>query len=137
MAPNQTLDRIRKEIIESGRDSRYQLDAYDFVLNGLEFYLTRLGEKRHVSGQELSQGLLVFAQKQFGPLAQNVLDKWGVTKTDDFGNIVYNMIEIGIMSKQPEDALDHFYDVIHFDTFFKSQPMFEIDREYIRKIKGA
>jgi uncharacterized repeat protein (TIGR04138 family) len=137
MATPQVLEKIREELIENGRDVRFSLAAYEFVLNGLEFYLTSIGEKRHVSGQELSKGLLFFSHKQFGLLAQDVLDSWGVKATDDFGYIVYNMISLGIMSKQPEDSLEHFFGVISFSEFFKAQECFEIDKEYIKRIKGA
>ncbi|HEX2959149.1 MAG TPA: Minf_1886 family protein [Chitinispirillaceae bacterium] len=137
MAANQVLDHIRKEIIDSEYDTRYKIGAYDFVLNGLEFYLAGLGEKRHVSGQEFSMGLLQFAQKQFGLLAMSVLNSWGVTKTDDFGHLVYNMIGIGLMSRQPNDAVEDFFDVIEFKTFFDNQEYFEIDTFFIKKVKGA
>jgi len=137
MSSPQVLEKIRDEIVDCGKDSRYKLQAYDFVLNGLEFYVSSLGEKRHVTGQELAKGLLVFAMKQFGLLAKDVLSYWGITKTDDFGYIVYNMIEVGVMSKQPEDAVEHFFDVVEFDRFFDVQNYFEIDKEYIKKLKGA
>jgi uncharacterized repeat protein (TIGR04138 family) len=137
MATNQVLDHIRHEIIESGYDTRYKIGAYDFVLNGLEFYLAGLGEKRHVSGQEFSLGLLHFSQKQFGLIALSVLKSWGVTKTDDLGHLVYNMIGIGLMSRQPNDAIEDFFEVIDFKDFFDSQECFEIDTKFIKKIKGA
>ena len=137
MSTLQVMDRIRQEIIDSGKDSRYHISAYDFVLNGLEFYLTSLGEKRHVSGQELAKGLLLFAYKQFGLMAVDVLDFWGIKVTDDFGYIVYNMIEIGVMSRQPDDSVEHFFNVVNFDEFFKLQHYFDIDKDFIKKIKGA
>ena len=137
MASNQVLDKIRHEIIENGHDIRYRLGAYLFVLNGLEFYLTQLGEKRHVNGRELSLGLLNFAHKQFGPLARNVFSYWGIKTTDDFGYIVYNLIGIGVMSKQPEDRLEDFFSVIALDKYFAEQDSYEVDKNYIKKIKGA
>ncbi len=137
MTTPQVIEKIRDEIINSGRDSRFHLNAYDFLLNGLEFYLTSLGEKRHVTGQELAIGLLLFAYKQFGLLAEDVLEHWGITKTDDFGYMVYNMIEIGVMSRQPEDTVEHFFNVINFSDFFEKQQYFEIDKDFIKKIKGA
>jgi uncharacterized repeat protein (TIGR04138 family) len=137
MASIQNLNRIRKELIESGKDNRYKIGGYDFVLNGLEFYLAKIGEKRHVSGHELSLGLLLFAQKQFGPLAEKVLEYWGIGKSDDFGNVVYNLIAIGIMTKKPEDKIEDFYDVVSFDEYFQRQENFDIDPEFIKRIKGA
>ena len=137
MAANQVLDRIRGEIIDSGRDSRYRIGGYGFLLNGMEFYLATIGEKRHVTGQELSTGLLIFAKKQFGPLAQSVLRYWGITTTGDLGNIVYNMIDIGILSKQPDDSIEHFFDVEDFNEFFLKEEYFKITPEFIKRIKGA
>jgi uncharacterized repeat protein (TIGR04138 family) len=137
MASNQVLDRIRCEIIERGRDTRYRLGAYLFVLDGLEFYLTQLGEKRHVTGQELSLGLLKFAHKQFGPLARSVCNYWGITATDDFGHIVYNLIGIGVMNKQPQDRLEDFFGVTDIGRYFAGQDDFEVDKNFIKKIKGT
>jgi uncharacterized repeat protein (TIGR04138 family) len=137
VASSQVLERIRKELIDSERDSRYLLGAYEYVLNGMEFYLTSIGEKRHVSGQELTKGLLLFAQKQFGLLAGNVLHYWGIYKTDDLGNIVYNMIDINIMSKQEDDSIDHFRNVLEIDAFLEAIEYYQIDKERIKKLKDA
>ncbi len=137
MASTQTLDRIRSELIDSGKDTRYKIGAYEFVLNGLDFYITQIGEKRHVNGHELSMGLLNFACKQFGLLSNDVLKYWGITKTDDFGHIVFNMISIGLMSKQPEDRVDDFFDVTDVTKFFREKQYFEMDKNYIKNIKGA
>ncbi|MBN2188592.1 MAG: hypothetical protein JW699_03985 [Chitinispirillaceae bacterium] len=137
MPSPQAREKIRREIIEKGRDARYQLDAYLFVLDGLEFHLARLGVIRHVNGREFSLGLLTFAHKQFGPLARIVLSGWGINATDDFGRIVYNLINIGVMRKQPEDRLEDFSGVIDLDEFFKDQEWCDVDKDYIKKIQGA
>jgi len=137
MAVFQIIERVRSELIDSGRDTRYRIGGYEFLLNGMEFYLTTIGEKRHVSGQELSLGLLLFAQKQFGPLAKSVLAYWGIATTTDFGNLVYNMIDIGILSKQSDDSIEHFIDVIDFSLYFKEKDSFKINRESIKRLKGA
>jgi uncharacterized repeat protein (TIGR04138 family) len=133
----QALEKIRTELIDNGRDTRYALAAYVFVLNGLEFYLTKLGEKRHVTGQELAKGLVEFALRQFGPFAPRVLQSWGVRATDDFGYIVYNLIEIGMMSKQPSDRIGDFFAVLDIEDHCAAQDPFEIDPEYIRSVRGA
>jgi len=128
-------EKIRKEIIEGGIDDRYKIGAYEFVLNGLNFYISKIGEKRHVGGQELSKGLLMFARKQYGPMAKSVFDFWGLATTDDIGYVVYNMIRIGLMSKKPWDSLDDFLDVADVPSYFESEKSdyFEIDRNFIKK----
>lgn len=137
MSSNQVREKIQREIIENGRDTRYSLEAYCFVLDGLEFHLARLGEKRHLNGRELSEGLLTFAHKQFGPLARTVFKNWGINATDDFGRIVYNLIDIGVMSRQPEDRIEDFFSVTDIDAYFREQDCYEVDKDYIKKIKGA
>lgn len=137
MASTQTLDRIRLELIDSGKDTRYKIGAYEFVLNGLDFYLTQLGEKRHVNGSELSMALLNFAFKQYGLLSHDVLSYWGIKKTNDFGYIVFNMISIGLMSKQSEDRIEDFFDVTDITKFFKDKEYFQIDKNFIKSTKGA
>jgi len=129
----ETSERIRKEIIESGVDDRYKVGAYEFVLNGLNFYISKIGETRHVGGRELSKGLLMFAQKQYGPMAKSVFDYWGLESTDDLGYIVYNMIRIGLMSKKPWDSLDDFLDVVDVPAYFGAAECFEIDKAFIKK----
>jgi uncharacterized repeat protein (TIGR04138 family) len=132
-------ERIRKELIESGIDDRYKVGAYEFVLSGLDFYLSKIGEKRHVTGEELSKGLLMFAQKQFGLMAKSVFDHWGVKTTGDLGCIVYNMIRIGMMDRQSGDSLDDFFDVADVGEFFAGAAAgcFQIDRDFIRRMKGV
>lgn len=137
MALSEVVKKIRKEIIENRKDRRYKIGAYEFVLNGMEFYYTVKGEKRHFSGEEITKGLLLFAVKQYGPLAREVLREWGINSTDDIGNIVYNLIEIGIMSKQKEDKIEEFYNVINLDEYFTNQEYFFIDKQDIKKIKGT
>ncbi|MBN2037481.1 MAG: hypothetical protein JW768_12125 [Chitinispirillaceae bacterium] len=137
MASDQVHETILGAYIRSGRDTRYRLEAYLFVINGLEFYLTVIGEKRHVTGQELAVGLLRYAAKQFGPLALSVLNQWGIATTGDLGNIVYNLIDIKVMSKQPHDRREDFDDVVDVPVFLAAQDPYEIDGDFIKSIKGA
>jgi uncharacterized repeat protein (TIGR04138 family) len=131
------LDRIQREFIDTERDPRYRLPAYIFIMQGLEYCIAKAGEKRHLSGQELARGLCELANRQFGPLAQQVLAYWGITNTGDFGYIVYNLISIGIMSKTDKDALEDFFDVFDFTDYFSAQVCYTIDKKHIRCIQGA
>jgi uncharacterized repeat protein (TIGR04138 family) len=133
----QVLDKIRTELIQSGRDTRYPLAAYVFVLDGLDFYMMKLGQKRHVSGQEFSRGLTQFALGQFGRLAGEVLGRWGIRATSDFGYIVYNLIGIGVMSRQERDSLSDFFDVLDIAEACRTHDPFTIDPEYIRSVRSA
>lgn len=105
-----------KEILQ--RRSVYKPEAYVFVLQGMRFIQTRLNAPRHVTGQEFARALADFARELYGALARSVLAEWGITQTLDFGTIVYDLIEMGQMSKRPEDSVEDFRDVYGFDDEF-------------------
>jgi len=130
-------EKIRKNVIEAGLDTRYKIGAYEFVMGGLDFCAAKIGEKRHVTGQELSKSLLMLAHRQFGPMAKSVLKHWGITKTDDLGSIVYNMIRIGVLDKRPCDSLDDFNDLIDINALFNAIEYFQVDKDYVRKFEGV
>jgi uncharacterized repeat protein (TIGR04138 family) len=74
--------------------------------------------KRHISGQQLCLGLRDYALLQYGRLARTVLSSWGVRRTEDFGRIVFAMVEAGWMRKQDEDTIEDFENVFDFDEAF-------------------
>ncbi|MFB6345821.1 MAG: Minf_1886 family protein [bacterium] len=94
---------------------RYEREAYLFVLNGLNWAFSQMGEKRHLTGEEFTEFLVAFAREEFGELADCVLNEWGVYQTRDFGEIVYKLIESGKMTKEPEDSISDFDDVLDLD----------------------
>jgi uncharacterized repeat protein (TIGR04138 family) len=112
------------------RDRRYHFDAYVFVFEALRFAQEKLGmgreeiagdddedqteAERHVTGQELCQAIRQYAHEEYGLLAQSVLNHWGIRSTSDFGEIVFNLIEIGKMRKTPHDRREDFDDVFDF-----------------------
>ncbi len=93
-------------------DPRYDREAYLFVLNALNWSFRQLGRRRHLSGQEFTEFLVAYAQEEFGDLADCVLDEWGIITTRDFGEIVYNLIESGKMTREREDSIEDFEDVL-------------------------
>jgi uncharacterized repeat protein (TIGR04138 family) len=75
--------------------------------------------ERHLTGQELCEAIRQYAVEEFGYLAKSVLNSWGVCTTRDFGNIVFNLIEINRMKKTRDDRLEDFDDVYDFDVAFR------------------
>jgi uncharacterized repeat protein (TIGR04138 family) len=101
------------------RDPRYAAEAYGFVRDGLDFTVRRLKRPRHVSGGELLDGLRKFALHEFGPMAKTILAAWGITRTEDVGEIVFNMVESGLLGKTDEDSRDDFAGGYDFDRAFR------------------
>lgn len=114
------------------RDSRYKLEAYQFVRDALTYAHDELGMGRapeaaaedeqqleaHLTGQQLCEAIRVFAIEQFGLMARIVLQNWGVSRTGDFGDIVYNLIDIGLMKKSDTDRREDFDGVYDFTDAF-------------------
>lgn len=73
---------------------------------------------RHVSGQELLEGMRVHAARTFGPLAAQVWRTWGVKSTMDWGQIVFNLVENELLRRQDTDSIDDFKDGYDFDDAF-------------------
>lgn len=105
----------------------YKLEAYSFIMVALHHTVGKLETRRHVSGQELSKGIREFATEQFGPLARQVLEYWGVRRTRDFGEIVFTLIEAGLMSKAQEDSVTDFDRVYDFQEAFGGPYEFNLD----------
>ena len=102
------------------KDSRYKPDAYEFVMQALHFTQGKLKRNTHVTGKELLEGIRELAVEQFGPMAKTVLLHWGITKTQDFGNIVFNMVNRNILSKTDSDSIEDFKDVFELDAVFQN-----------------
>jgi len=105
-------------------DPRYDMEAYAFVRESLDFTMKRLskpnkGEERHISGKELAEGIRDYALQEFGPIALKVLNSWGVERTEDFGEIVFNLVESGELGKRDEDSREDFNNLYDFEEVFK------------------
>jgi uncharacterized repeat protein (TIGR04138 family) len=121
---------MNEELFDALRDRypRYNEAAYVFVLSALNYVLHRLPEPRHISGRELAEGVRDLAIERFGPMARSVLEHWGIHGTVDVGDIVFALVEHGILIKQDEDTRADFVNVFDFDDAF--------DPPYPRRAQG-
>src|SRR5687768_13819844 len=117
------------------KDRRYKFEAYVFVFEALNYAQKILGmgaerssqeeeeverpsdtrPERHLTGQQLCEAIRQYALEQYGYMAKCVLNSWGVHRTGDFGDIVFNLIEIKQMKKTKQDRREDFDDVFDFD----------------------
>jgi uncharacterized repeat protein (TIGR04138 family) len=100
------------------KDPRYAREAYGFVYEALDYTIKRIGKKRHVTGQELLAGIRDYALAQFGPMGKTVFNAWGIRRTDDFGEIVFNLVEHDLMGKTEQDSRDDFKNGFDFNEVF-------------------
>jgi uncharacterized repeat protein (TIGR04138 family) len=106
MPERRSPDELLDEILAA--DQRYARDAYIFVSEALGYTVQRSGRVGHVTGPELCEGLAEFALRQFGRLARLVLESWGLGTSEDVGEIVFNMVEVGLLRKTEDDRREDF-----------------------------
>ena len=110
----------------AAKDPRFAYEAYDFVLKALDFTEGSLGRRgttkasdearhQHVKSQELLQGVRTLALREFGLMARTVFHMWGVEATDDFGHLVFRLVDAGLIHKTADETLDDFKDIFDFE----------------------
>jgi uncharacterized repeat protein (TIGR04138 family) len=109
------MDRIRL------KEPRFDERAYLFVLGALEYCQQRLDERRHISGKELALACRDLALEKFGVMAALVLEHWGVHSSADLGDVVFTLVDLGLLMSQPSDSRDEFADVFDFDQAFAKE----------------
>jgi uncharacterized repeat protein (TIGR04138 family) len=143
--PTMDLDASLRAIVR--RDSRFRAEAYHFVLEALDGTLARKGRPRavpaaspadpsvatttsppdrgigseapwNVTGRDLLEGFRDLALERFGALALEVVRTWGLTRTDDVGAVVFNMVEAGLLQKTATDSPADYHGVFDFESAF-------------------
>jgi uncharacterized repeat protein (TIGR04138 family) len=101
------------------KEPRFHESAYLFVLSALEYSQSRLTERRHVCGRELAEACRDLALEQFGVMSRLVLNHWGVHTTGDIGDIVFTLVDLGVLISLPSDRKEEFVDVYDFAGVFE------------------
>jgi uncharacterized repeat protein (TIGR04138 family) len=116
--------------------TKYAPAAFAFVQKGLGYTSNLFSSRhldqyeldeleRHVTGQQLCMGLRDFAIERFGLLAPVVLHHWGVCRTEDFGNIVFHMVDQEILRTSVQDSEEDFRAVFNFEEAFHQRELAE------------
>jgi uncharacterized repeat protein (TIGR04138 family) len=126
------FDEVLDKIV--AHDPRYQREAYLFLREALDHTQKMIlktaaaasarqpikdDAPRHVSGQQLLEGIRDYATQQFGPMAATVLNEWGIKRCEDFGELVFNMVEKSLLAKTDKDSRDDFKGGYDFDAAFR------------------
>jgi uncharacterized repeat protein (TIGR04138 family) len=129
MPPSTPITAAEKFRLLLQSDRRYDPEAYNFLYEALDYTLKHVVAPRgrssqHVTGQELLEGVRRYSIDQFGCLARPVLASWGIHRTDDFGEMVFNLVTQDLMGKQESDSKDDFHQVYDFEEVFDLKPIF-------------
>lgn len=113
-----TFDQAVAQILQ--RKPTFDALAYYFLKDALDFTLHRKaaangGKPGHVSGQELLAGFRDHALEQFGPMAHTLLTEWGVSRCEDVGEMVFDLISAEVFGKQDSDKPEDFSAIFDFE----------------------
>lgn len=79
----------------------------------------------HITGRQLCQVAVSYAVGLYGYMARTTLKQLGLNTTSDIGEVVYNMISIGLTAKSEEDSREDFDNLFdlgqELDATFKLQ----------------
>ena len=112
--------------------------AYVFVSEALKTaqelvsrqLVDRLDETHHISGPELLEGVRILGLRLYGLMAPVVFRHWGLSSTDDFGRIVFEMIDRGDMRKSDSDQLSDFHGVYSLDESFANDYKIDVSKAF-------
>lgn len=98
-------------------DDRFRPEAYAFLMNALLHTVEKLPAerqqdpaRRHLSGRELLEGMTGMARREFGDLAPMVFSEWGVRRSEDVGEMVFQLVHQHLLRARPEDTPEDFRD---------------------------
>lgn len=102
---------------------QYAPAAYHFIRKALDHSLRQLkradsDHPAHVTGKELLEGFRELALAEFGPLAKTVLEDWGITRCAAVGEIVFQLVSLGVLGKNDNDKIDDFEELWSFAEAF-------------------
>jgi len=124
------------------KDPRYRPEAYKFVVRAVGFAYSAALSKQHVSGEttaeahttaeQILESVRSVALIDFETEAKSRLNEWGVKSCEDVGEIVFNLIDAGLLGKQPSDRKEEFQNGYNFDTAFDDPKLLDA----IKKMKA-
>lgn len=103
-------------------DNRYGKGAYFFIREALDHTIKshKSSKNGHVSGEELLEGIRIYALDRFGPMTMTLMNHWNIKKCRDFGEIVFKLIDHGILGRTDNDSLSDFEEGYNFEEAFET-----------------
>lgn len=125
MNPEEQCRKTLNQILSE--NDAYSRQAYDFVRQAVSYTTDRTSRsaedpprRRHVHGGQLLEGIKGLAIEEFGPMAMTVFEEWGITRTEDFGVIVFLLVKYKLLGASENDSPEDFANGYDFaETFLK------------------
>ena len=121
-------------------DPRFAPAAFDFVRRSLDQSLRKLGrgedkKPSHVRGHELLEGFRQLALNEFGPMAKTVLNEWGIQNCAQVGDIVFHLVQYGILGKSDTDRPEDFQEIWTFTEAFVTPFQPSQNKPQLKKVR--
>ncbi|MCK4305081.1 MAG: hypothetical protein KAY24_12660 [Candidatus Eisenbacteria sp.] len=100
------------------RNTRFKPQAFFLIFMALARCRLMDGRAGHVSGNELLRAFAEEARSQYGPMALSVLNHMGFHNSKDVGELVFLMVQEGLLSKTDQDSLRDFEKGYDFEEEF-------------------
>jgi uncharacterized repeat protein (TIGR04138 family) len=97
------------------RDGRYAARAYALLMDVIH-YLSK--DRGNGTGEEILEEFRERALDQYGPMTYTVLTEWGVERTEDIGEMMFNLTEGGRVRKDEDDTPESFVGGYDFKEAF-------------------
>lgn len=100
------------------KDRRYDARAYTLltaVLKRLFKSASKGGQSQHITASDILEEFREFSLDQFGPMTYCVLIEWGVSSSEDLGEMMFNLVDSHRIERDKNDSKDDFiggYDFI-------------------------
>jgi uncharacterized repeat protein (TIGR04138 family) len=104
-------------------DPRYAPAAYAFVRDAVTHTVKRqtpgdAARRTHITGRQLLEGFRELALERFGCLAAEVLEDWGVRRTEDVGDLVFALVKSDLLGANENDSPADFANGYDFGEVF-------------------
>ena len=98
------------------RDSRYNARAYTLLMDCIGYISsTRRG---HFTAADVLDEFRERALDQFGPLTYTVLTEWGLSCTEDIGEMMFNLADSSRIKRDDSDSSESFVGGYDFKEAF-------------------
>ncbi len=113
------------------RRQRFPIEAYEFVKDAIAHANAAkgAGEDGDVTGTQLLGAVRDLARREFGLMAATVFRLWGVNRTDDVGEIVFDLADARLIDMAAHDAREEFAGAFDLDGALGAAVTIDIPRE--------
>ena len=124
---DETLKRISFLIESKGK---HTISSYCALLEAVNECANDTSRTRleHISGQELAIKFADLVLNAFGPMSRHVLESWEINDTMDIGEMVFDLVGVGLLFFSENDKIEDFDDVFDFHEKFVAP--FDADEPY-------